>query len=405
MYYGMTPPPADLPLRAVMEDYSPDGVLVTEEACRDALSACFAKGWLRIIDAPALAKIIDDLAADGILGPIYGLPFVGGVDFTVAGAELEHKLIDEFKSANDELRDRLFPQARSFNPTPTPFAFTDVVRNKSHRYFTSKEAALAGIEDVRKQNNCVSIAGPFPIGPWRLQWWRRFGVGCRIEIDEERQWQGKGSGGGEMFFLDTTGLKLDPQRLMQILSRHELTPADWLLFTAMERDWCARSVTDLPQWLSKGAVEECGMPISEDECRIGLENCLHRGWLRVVDENVIREICDLLRNEPTLLPLPSATECQLGCVDFTQRGADFYRMVAADFLGPDWEAGLYSCKEYYWEEHHYSESEADLRAIAKQPRDSGKVIASEIIPIGPWCVLWWDCFPAGFRLELKIEDR
>src|SRR5206468_1068541 len=64
------------------------GGQVTEEECQAALVDCISKGWLQVIDEPALAKIADELREGGILGPVGGLPWVGMLDFTSAGAEL-----------------------------------------------------------------------------------------------------------------------------------------------------------------------------------------------------------------------------------------------------------------------------------------------------------------------------
>ena len=33
------------------------------------------------------------------------------------------------------------------------------------------------------------------------------------------------------------------------------------------------------------------------------------------------------------------------------------------------------------------------------------VRASQVVPIGPWCVYWWERFPSGYRLELKLGAR
>jgi hypothetical protein len=35
----------------------------------------------------------------------------------------------------------------------------------------------------------------------------------------------------------------------------------------------------------------------------------------------------------------------------------------------------------------------------------GEVVrASRLVPIGPWCIRWWQRYPAGYRLELEIGD-
>jgi hypothetical protein len=32
------------------------------------------------------------------------------------------------------------------------------------------------------------------------------------------------------------------------------------------------------------------------------------------------------------------------------------------------------------------------------------VRARRVVPIGPWCVYWWERFPAGYRLELELGE-
>src|SRR5437588_752699 len=88
--YGITVPPSQLPHVAYCEDPDPSGP--TEEECRVALAACLKKGWLQIIDETALERIEKELHDGGFLRPFNGLPAVGAVDFTTAGAELRHRL-------------------------------------------------------------------------------------------------------------------------------------------------------------------------------------------------------------------------------------------------------------------------------------------------------------------------
>ena len=45
------------------------------------------KGWLQVIDDAVLGKIEVDIQREGLVGPVYGLPTPGGVDFTRVGAE------------------------------------------------------------------------------------------------------------------------------------------------------------------------------------------------------------------------------------------------------------------------------------------------------------------------------
>jgi hypothetical protein len=128
IHYGWTEPPLELQRAAVMEDYSEDGSMVTEDECRSALTACLAKGWLQILDEPTLARIVGELHQGRVLGPIYGLPSVGAVDFTPTGAALFHKMSATNQPANEP-----------------PFAYEDMVHNRFSQFFSSEKAALAAI--------------------------------------------------------------------------------------------------------------------------------------------------------------------------------------------------------------------------------------------------------------------
>ncbi|HEX4610001.1 MAG TPA: hypothetical protein VH092_17545, partial [Urbifossiella sp.] len=193
LHYGFTIPPSDLPGRAAREDYNPRGPTATEAECRVALADCLAKGWVQVLDEPALARIADELRRGGFLGPIYGgLPEAGCVDFTEAGADLSRRL--------DE------------RPRPDTFAYTDVVHVKTAWFGRTPAAAAAMVEGIRRGWGGVAVTGPDPIGPWRAQWWRRFPEGYRVDIEERLPWQGRGSGGGEDCYLDNSARDSDPGR-------------------------------------------------------------------------------------------------------------------------------------------------------------------------------------------------
>jgi hypothetical protein len=373
-YVGPTNPPG----------YVSDDLGVTVEEYQAAVGDCFAKGWLQVLDAPAAERIARELRDGGILGPVYGNTLGEGVDFTPAGAELYL-----------EIRRRCAPPGGD-----RPLAYTDVVHCKTARYFRSRTAALRGIEEARGQDSEVTIVGPEPIGPWRAQWWRLFPEGYLVLVEERRQWQGFCGPADRCFMPPRAGA--DPERLRQALDRHGVAHPEWLLLNAMESG-CPQRPSRLPGWVSRSAARQ-GVTASEEECRAGLEACFHKGWLRVVDEAVGQEIDALLHQTPALTPVTGRQEWW-GGVDFTPRGADLYRMIAAEWLGPEWEDELRVEEEIHREEHRYCEAEMDVQAFVGEYAAGGEVVrASRLVPIGPWCIRWWHQFPAGYRLELEIGD-
>jgi hypothetical protein len=385
VHYGLTNPTEVLPSTANSTDYAVAGPS-TEAERRAALAACLAKGWLQVIDTPALARIATELRDGRILGPIYGLPGIGGVDFTHAGAELWRRFCRTWSS------DRV-----------VPFAYTDTVHIKTARYFRTRAAAVAAIPEG-DEDHAITVTGPTPIGPWRAQWWRRFPDGYRIDIEERMQWQGRCGGDGEQCFLVQPRQEPDPQRLRHLLDSHDVTLVEWLLLRAIEVDQFG-SASEPPGWVRWEASRRFGVQLQKAECQAGLEACFRRGLLRIVDQQAIDEVRALLRDDQVSLPVPTKVERQPGEIDFTPVGAGLYRRIAAEWLGPDWEDALNVSNEYYWEEHRYCESEEGLQGLVEEHAVRGTVVrARKLVPIGPWCVHWWERFPAGYRLELQIGE-
>ncbi|WP_439627722.1 hypothetical protein [Gemmata sp.] len=415
IHYGITLPPHHLPERSAGESYRLGGSF-TEDACRAALARCIRAGRLQIIDDDALSRIADELREGRFLGPIYGLPPVGGVDFTHAGADLWQRLC-----------------ARCFrDDRRPPFAFTDVVHERTARYFRTKAAAVEAAEQASAEDEVVSVTGPVPIGPWRAQWWRRFPAGYRVDVVEQRRWQGRASGGKEDCYLDFSARSTDPGRLRDTLDRHNVTLAEWLTLWCMERSWFRDSPASFRRATAESAERLSGVTVSEEQCRDGLDACLRYGWLRRVDQRALDEVRSLLRNDSALLAIPRTAEgrprvCSYavnplrphrlvpvpmpdarrwGEIDFSPDGATLYRTIMTEWLGTDWEDDLYVSRGYYWEAHYYCTSEDGFEGIVPEHVAKGDVVRDRrVVPIGPWCVYWWERFTAGYRLELELGER
>lgn len=388
IHYGITVEPTELPGRAAHEYHSPT---VTLRDTQTALDACLAKGWLQIVDETTLTAIVTELREKRIIGPIYGLPQIGGVDFTAFGAQLWKHFKERCRRDSGE----------------PPFAFTDVVREKSSRFFRTDAAALAASEELKAKYQNVNVTTPIPIGPWRAQWWRRFPSGFRIDIDERMHWQGRASGSATGCFMPYFPKPADPEILKKCLEQNQVTLGEWMLLAAAENGWANSGKSDLPWWVDDFSNANYGVSVSESELQHGLDSCLTHGWLRIVDQQAIDQVCALLQNDIALMPLLETKGICPGNYryDFSPAGAKLYRRVATEIFGPDWEDNLLVQKGWYWEEHRYCESEKGLNDIVQDIRDGGRVVrVVRTIPIGPWCVYWWERFPAGFRMELDIEE-
>jgi hypothetical protein len=386
VHYGLVLPPDDLPRWAASPDYSIGGPVIVE-ACRAALGACVAKGWLQFIDEAALSRIAAEIRRAGLVGPVYGMPAVGGVDFTAAGAAMWHRLLGLLRDGRPR----------------TPFAFTDIVRCREAKLFPSQAAALAEIAQARESWEDVEVSGPVTVGPWRARWWHRFPEGHRVEVEWRCRWEGHcGGGGGWCYTPRSPRWKEEPERWRPILARRGLDVAAWLVMAEVAGG------ADLPCYLAGRAADfpkrDYGVEVSADECRAALDVCLAAGWLRLVDAAAVTEIKALLWNEPAAVPLPDEIVGHLGSVDFTPAGAALYRQVNEECLGLGWDDGLCLQKELFREEHRYGATAQDILPALEDSRVKGEdVVACRVVPIGPWCVWWWERFPSGYRLELEVR--
>jgi hypothetical protein len=297
----------------------------------------------------------------------------------------------EYRRRRDELNPRSQGQ---------PFAYTDVVHEKYSRYFTTLAAAEAEIAEVSSYDDHVSVVGPTPIGPWRAQWWRRFERGFRIDVEERRKWAGSGGGGGKSISFHKSRIALDSHHLQDVLRRYQVTPGEWLCMWEAEHEtwpegYGAHAADRAQRWLD--------LSISIADCEAGFESCLQQSWLRISNDESMREVHSLLAADPVFQPVPRIVEQFVGFVDFTPTGATVYRATSAEIFGENREAALCVSLQTYREEHRYSESKSGFQEVFQEIAQHGEhILAMQIVPLGPWCVYWWEQFPAGFRLEVQI---
>jgi hypothetical protein len=383
VHYGMHCPPSDLPEHGTSVDYSL-GQQNTLADCQAALDACLAKGWLQIINEVVLKGITDNIREERTLGPIYGLPPNGCVDFTRAGADVWRRFLD---------------RARAGLKQPE-FAYTDVVHTKVARLCPTLRAALAVAEEELNWAGIHTVSEPFLIGPWRLQWWRRFPAGYRVDVESRQSFQSRCSG-GEGWSIDRSAWSLSNRsQLQHVLDRHNVTLSEWLLLAAMD-DSLRTSHRAICRWILHWAKRRFEVAITEEHCRTGLDSCLRHGWLRIVDESHAAEAKSVLADDASIAPLAEVVQKGCGEIDFTPSGAALYRMIMAEYAGQNWENAIHAWQEYYREEHRYCQTQEGIQDTL-QTYTGEDVRATRIVLIGPWCVYWWERFPSGYRLEVEI---
>jgi hypothetical protein len=235
------------------------------------------------------------------------------------------------------------------------------------------------------------LSEPKRIGPWRVQWWRRYPDGYRIDIDSPYQ--------GDNFWRLERPLA-DPERLPQVIHRHGLVPAEWCILSALDsrRD---RRASALVRNLVRFPDKSNGPALSEAEYEAGLRGCLRYGWAQVLQAGSILAIRNALRNDPAEPADPLLG--QPGELDFTSAGAELYQTACAEVYGPDWDAELYLERTFSWWMHSYSETEECVRARLHEGGARGvRPLSVRGEALGPWCSHWWERFPAGYRLDVEF---
>jgi hypothetical protein len=371
--------PAHLPNYAQGKHYSFDEP-VSEDECAAALPGCFAKGWFRIVGEVSHREIAVTLRRDGVLGPVFGLPPVGQVDFTPQGAALWQRLVDEWWEGKDR----------------SGYHCSMTRQGKRALFCRNLAGAVRERDRLRHPRTSAAVSQPRPIGPWRVQWWRRYEQGYRLDIDSRTC--------GDTFFRLNRPARcrpIDPARLRRVLAGRGATFGEWVILSSLDRRYGLRG----PRWVAdraRAAEKMHGIAITEQECRAAQAGCLLKGWAQTVDRKALDAIHALLRADPAFMPLGSRTAGQVGEIDFTVCGAELYQAISAEYFGPCWDAEIYVERTSSWCELIFSETEEGIHKMLHPHAGPGpQILWVRTRSIGPWCSRWWQRFPGGYRVECE----
>lgn len=363
---------------------------------------------IRIVEEDDLAFLREELSQGGYVGPVYGFPKVGSVDFTAKGAA----------------KWRHFQEKQGAGQKSDAFPYCDLISEAKSRYFCRYEAAVAWIQS-ELTNGGAKFEPPVQIGPWQAQWWRRYPSGWRVDFTEELQHQGRCPSKREMIHLDCSLTPKDIENLRTALITCGVSELQWALLAQADQEWPANEKS-----FCRLAIRRFAMLTKKNPSRLsirqGLQECFERNWLQVLDESGAELIREEVRRSGAHLATPSIAmlhsenicyvatpfgECvprQLplfNAVDFTQRGASLYRLVSAQWLGEDWDDGLVVERCWRSKVRYYCETESGLSGIEANLEAQGRVIRSrQLILLGRWSVFWHERFESGYCLELEFGD-
>lgn len=226
-----------------------------------------------------------------------------------------------------------------------------------------------------------------------------------MRVDIEEREHGRGCAGSESCQLDLQALNPGQERLTQVLAQHQLTQVEWLLLDYAGHHFCGQWTDHFLFHFAQNCRLCLHRKVTVDECRAAFEHCVTAGWVRIVDEAALAEIESLMHDEPSAAVLPQTSRLNVGNVDFTPAGARFYRQLSAEWLGMDWEDQLLIDRGLEWKMHYYCASQQGFEGTLQEHEDRGDIIvSSNVVPVGPWCVHWWQRFPAGYRMGVALRS-
>jgi hypothetical protein len=132
-----------------------------------ALQACLDQSWVRIIDGGAFEAIKAAVSLDSRLRPVYGLPRIGDVDFTVQGATrfqaLYQGLVGKPLGLDETFHVDVDFGVQIYCPTLKPGKV--------------EAAAYRALPEVG------AVSDPVSLGSWCVYWWLTFPNGYRIDVE------------------------------------------------------------------------------------------------------------------------------------------------------------------------------------------------------------------------------
>lgn len=355
-----------------------------------AVNACFARNWIAPVDVVALQENAVRLQHRGILGPVFGMPQPGRVDFTAAGAEF-------FTKARDDIYG---------NDIKSATEWSCLLAHCGHFYYLDRQEA---------ENEHTSIArDPYSAvgvieetGPWMVRWWETHPRGYRFEItvscfDSSTQ---RPIEGGQ-----SAGTSARPKRsprpwdqIRGVLGEHGVDPQIWtLLAICYQGAWPKRDLLQRAEaiWRRRTGAGEVVDWVRE------LDACFDKDLLLYLDATGKERIRNRLSSSKAIGPIVSPFDDLNDSVDLTESGLRLYRMIRGSATGIAIENSI-TTSDCSWEirRYWYVEASEAHKGRSRYQDDAHAFSVSEVRQIGAWCPVWWQIFERGYFFDVEYHFR
>lgn len=387
IHYGINESKDTLARWATSRDYNLGSDLSLAETSA-AVDSCFQRGLLRILTRAALAEIKDDLERNHVVGPIYGLPESGKIDFTNEGASLWRSIQLAIPDVNPSQLQR-------------GFANCDVIEIRTRRYFVSRRAAERQRKLLSRMSDVPSVTKVIPCPDLRLTWWSSPTKGWQFDFTEEMHWTGRSGGGNSpSLWWDAEQGGIDSTRVRQKCRGCGMDLSDW----------CVLLTVASSEFLLAKNLRRCAIAFAQRQFRLrnaperiadAISRCAKKQLIGRMGKGAIHRIGASIATSPRPMVVPELVPEH---VDLSPAGVELLLELGPNIFGDAWLDGWRVEQDVFRREHRYAQTLLDVASVFDEYNQSEETVLSvgPITPLGPWCVHWWERHPTGYRVELEI---
>lgn len=391
IHYGMNESKDTLARRATSPDYNLGSDLRLAETTA-AVDSCFQRGFLRVLTKAELTEINSELERNHVLGPIYGLPKSGKIDFTNEGANQWRSIQAAIQAAVRDVRPWQMQRG---------FAYCDVVEIRTRRHFLTRRAAERQRKLLSRMSDVASVTKVIPSLDLRLTWWSSPTTGCQFDSTEEMNWTGRSGGGNSpSLWWDAEQGGVDSDRVRRACRRYDIDLSDWcvLLTIASSQFVPAKNLSCFAETYAK---QQFGLRNAPERIAEAIRRCTNQKLIGRLGDEYIRRIESSIATSPHPMIRP---EFSPDYANLSQTGIELLLELGPKIFGKAWFDGWRIEHEVFRREHRYARNLLDVASVFREYNDRDEKVRTigPITPLGPWCVYWWERHPTGYRVELEI---
>lgn len=394
----------------------------TEEECRRAIERCLELHLMQVSNDETLLRMFELVRKTTQIGPIYGFPRSGYLDRTEAGITICSRISRGLFERNERKG-----MASEYGPV-----YTTVVRQQTAHYIAQRPAVDVFVSSLDLVGETITAIGIEECGPWKRKWWEPVHDGFKVVVETSnppnalfQYWRASNSAIA-LERVEKVGesscrkIELNVTALMDQLNRIGMTPSEWCIVRHLgDMGFCDLSFAAhlAAQESTTGGFRVC----TYDECADALHSCVRKGWIWNHDDSACGRINRHLSSFGPVKLLQKIPSPNMGQFTLSLEGSDLFQSVYAAAYGDTstfdaWEVGedvfpqgtRCAYEKIIERENleYYGTTKYGVSSYDGYDDAEWTVLRqSDPVPIGPWCVYWWNQFESGWKVEIERANR